>query len=149
MLQALVLRSKQRQRVADLPTVRNGQLHRRRGETMTKQRATQLRRLVVKDLYMQGMLPREMAEYIGCSIPTIYRDLYSLGLWKKRKGRKQKVFVVGSRFCSVCGRPAQEKFQKKWWCEIHLADAGADPDYYKKQRAAAGQRHASHGRDMK
>jgi len=119
------------------------------------------RRLVVKDLYIQGMSSREMAEYVGCSIPTIYKDLFALGLKEKgsrspsrraaiaRGVKKARTPVTGPRFCSECGRPAQVRFQKKWWCDLHLADAGADPDYIEKQRAAAGQRHASHGRDMK
>ncbi len=124
------------------------------------------RREVVRELYEGGLPVKEIAEHVDASVVTVYHDLRVLKLRVKgeysplhreaiSKGIRKikaidKIMKGGKLFCCVCGvrTTFKNRFKQKDFCDLHLITAYANPNYEEEQRAAAGQRFASHGRTI-
>lgn len=119
------------------------------------------RREKVRELYANDLQISVIAEILGVSQPTIYKDLIAMGLRFKgqysdaqkraiskgirKRNARDKIDYGMKPVCCVCGEPAMRKrFKKKHYCGEHLMTAGDhDPGYENKQREAAGDRFAS------
>ena len=122
------------------------------------------RREKVRELYADDLQISVIAEILGVSQPTIYKDLIAMGLRFKgqysdaqkraiskgirKRNARDKIDYNTKPFCCVCGKPAmRKKYRKEYYCGDHLITAGDhDPGYENKQREAAGDRFASPGK---
>jgi len=124
------------------------------------------RRIRVRELYAKDLQITVIADILNVSQPTIYKDLIVMGLRKRgeysleqrdaisrgirKKNAREYLDRKTKTVCCVCGLPAERgRYRNERYCLIHLITAGDhDPEYENNERAAAGDRFASHGRDM-